>query len=416
MKRKTLIIISAIILAAAIVTFYFIYKNKHTTYTWKTTPVKKGDVIIMVKSTGTLNADTTVNVGAQVTGIIWKLYADWNSVVKKGDVIAILDTTFLSASRIDAQASLEKAQAQFAQAQRDFDRNKKLLDEKVVAETDYETTLTALALAKASVTSAKSELNHALINLQYAVIHAPVSGTVISRSVELGQTVVSSMSAPTLFTIANDLTRMQVQANVDEADVGQIKVGQKTTFTVDAYPEETFTGEIALVRINPVMVQNVVNYIVIVNVANPDLKLLPGLTANIGIHVQEHDSVLMVPVNALSFTPPADFITKMTNIPDSVKTRLLKKVSTSQVSTESSDGTAKQTKQHKGAYVWIKKGEELFPKKVKIGLSDGNFTEVSGDIKEGDEVVTGQTAGTATSVTPAAKSPFMPQMPGGRGK
>src|SRR5271157_3496861 len=167
MKRKTIIIISAIIVVAAIIFFYFNYKNKHTAYTWKTTPVKRGDVIIMVKSTGTLNADTTVNVGAQVTGIIWKLFADWNSVVKKGDIIAVLDTTFLSASRIDAQAALQKAQAQLDQAQRDYDRNKKLLEEKVVDASDYEVTLTNLAVAKATVASAKAELNHAIVNLQY---------------------------------------------------------------------------------------------------------------------------------------------------------------------------------------------------------------------------------------------------------
>lgn len=411
MKKKYIIIISAIILAAAIVFCYFKFGNKNKAYTWKTTIVKPGDVIIMIKSTGTINADTTVNVGTQVTGTIWKLFADWNSVVKKGQIIAVLDTTFLSASRIDAQATLTKAQSQLDQAQRDYNRNKKLLEEKVVAESDFETSLTALEVAKASVASAKAELNHALINLQYAVIPAPISGTIISRNVELGQTVVSSMSSPTLFTIANDLTRMQVQANVDEADVGQTKVGQKVTFTVDAYPNAVFDGEIAQVRINPVMVQNVVNYIVIINVANPDLKLLPGLTANISIHVQERDSVLRVPVSALSFTPPSDFISKMTNIPDSIKTRLLKKAS-AQASTDNTDG---KSSKHKGAYVWIKKGEELFPKKVKTGLSDGNFTEVSGDIKEGDEIVTGLSSGTA-SVAPAAKSPFMPQMPGGRGK
>jgi len=412
MKRKTIIIISAILLAGAIVFFYFKYQARNKTYVWKTTPAKTGNVIIMIKSTGTINADTTVNVGTQVTGTIWKLYADFNTTVKKGNIIAILDTTFLSASRIDAQAALEKAEAQFNQAQRDFNRNKKLLDEKVVAESDYETSLTALEVAKASVTSAKAQLNHALVNLHYAIIPAPVSGTVISRNVELGQTVVSSMSSPTLFTIANDLTRMQVQANVDEADVGQTKVGQKVTFTVDAYPDEIFNGEIAQVRINPVMVQNVVNYIVIINVSNPDLKLLPGLTANISIHVLEHDSVLMVPANALMFNPPADFISKMTNIPDSIKTRLQKKANALAASSENANGT---TKQRKNGYIWVKNGEELFPKKVKIGLSDGNSTEISGDIKVGDEIVTGQGGATA-SVTPAAKSPFMPQMPGGRGR
>jgi HlyD family secretion protein len=414
MKRKTIIIISAIILAVAIVSFYLIYKNKNKTLVWKTTPVKRGSISILVKSTGTLNADTTVNVGAQVSGIIWKLYADWNSVVKKGDIIAVIDTTFLSAARIDAQAALERSEATLAQAQRDYDRNKKLLDEKVVDQEDYETVLTTLATAKAQVTSSKAMLNQSLINLKYAVIRAPVSGVVISRNVELGQTVISAMSAPTLFTIVNTLKKIQVQANVDEADVGQIKVGQKCTFTVDAFPDETFTGNVFQIRINPVMVQNVVNYVVIIYVENTDMKLLPGLTANISIHVHDRDSILKVPANAFNFTPSADFISKMTNIPDSIKTRILKKVNV-QANTESTPESGTVSK-HKSAYIWIKKGEELFPKKVKTGLSDGNFTEVSGDIKEGDEVVIGQGSGTASSANQAAKSPFMPQMPGGRGK
>ena len=411
MKKKTIIIISAIVIVAAIVICYFKFQNSNKTYTWKTTPAKTGNITIMIKSTGTINADTTVNVGTQVTGTIWKLFADFNTIVKKGEIIAVLDTTFLSASRIDAQASLEKAQAQLNQAQRDYNRNKKLVEEKVSPETDLETALTALEVAKASVTSARAQLNHAMVNLHYAIIPAPVSGVVISRNVELGQTVVSSMSSPTLFSIANDLTKMQVQADVDEADVGQVKVGQKVTFTVDAFPEEVFSGEIAQVRINPVTVQNVVNYIVIIDVPNPDMKLLPGLTANISIHVLEHDSVLRVPASALSFTPPADFIAKMTNIPDSIKTRLQKRIK-AQAAAESGDGAT--SKQHKFSFVWVKKGEELFPKKVKAGLSDGNYTEVTGDIKEGDEVVTGQAQSGSSTATQTAKSPFMPQMPGGK--
>ncbi len=420
-RKKIIITISVIVVIAAIVIFYFSYKSSHVTYTWKTSPAKVGDISILVKSTGTLAADTTVNVGTQVTGTIWKLYADFNSVVKKGEIIAILDTTFLAASRIDAQAMLEKAQATYDQALRDFNREKELLKGKVVSESDYEASLTALAVAKSGVSSAKAQLNHAKVNLQYAVIPAPVSGVVISRNVELGQTVVSSMSSPTLFSIANDLTRMQVQANVDEADIGQIKKGQKVTFTVDAFPDQVFTGEIAQVRINPVMVQNVVNYIVIVNVANPDQKLLPGLTANISIHVQDHDSIMKVPAAALTFTPPADYITKSTTIPDSIKKRLLKKASgaaSSKGSASTSDGTdATPSKVRKFGIIWVMKGEDLIPKKVKIGLTDGTNTEVSGDIKEGDEIVTAQSAATTTA-TPAttSKSPFMPQMPGGRGK
>ncbi len=403
MKRKTIIIISTLLVVILLGFIYFNYQNKSKAVNWKTAQVKKGKIVILVKSTGTINADTTVQVGTQVTGTIWKLFADYNSRVKKGDIIAVLDTTFLSASRIDAQASLERAQAQLDQAQRDYDRNKQLLDEKVVAQSDYETTLTALAVAKASVISAKAELNHAKVNLQYAVIRAPVTGVVISRNVDLGQTVVSSMSSPTLFTIANDLTRMQVQASVDEADIGQVEVGQKVTFTVDAYPDEVFKGVIFQVRLEPVMVQNVVNYIVIIKVANPELKLKPGLTANISIHVQEHDNILKVPANAISFSPPADYIDKMTTLPDSVKLSLKKLI------IQTIDENTGEFIKHKTAYLWIKKGEEIFPVRVTTGLSDGNFTEVAGAIKEGDEVVTGLDI--SGNYSQSSKSPFMPQFP-----
>jgi len=405
-KKKIIIIVSVILLVVAIVLIWVIYKNNHKPYVWKTVPVKKGDIIILVKSTGTINPDTTVQVGTQVTGTIWKLFADFNTVVKKGQIIAVLDTTFLSASRIDAQAALARAQATLDQAQRDFDRNKQLLNEKVVAQADYETTLTTLAVAKGSVISAKAQLNHARVNLQYAVITSPVNGVVISRSVDLGQTVVSSFNTPNLFSIANDLSIMQVQASVDEADIGQVKAGQKATFTVDAFPDEIFHGEIEQVRLQPIIVQNVVNYTVIINVPNPELKLKPGLTANISIHVNEHKDILKVPANALNFTPPDDFLASAKNIPDSLRAALKK--GKTQPTVENSGFFIKQ----KTAYLWIQKGKELVPKKVSIGLSDGNFTEVSGDIHEGDLVVTGQMGSTTT--TTAAKSPFMPQMPGGK--
>ncbi len=281
-----------------------------------------------------------------------------------------------------------------------------MLDEKVVAQSDYETTLTALAVAKAAVTSARAELNHAKVNLQYAVIRAPVNGVVISRNVELGQTVVSSFNTPTLFSIANDLTRMQVQASVDEADIGQVQPGQKVSFTVDAYPDEIFKGVISQVRLQPVMVQNVVNYVVIINVPNPEMKLKPGLTANISINVNEHDDILKVPSNAISFNPPDDYLKKMSNIPDSVRAGLKKS------GTQTMDENTGEFIKQKTAYVWVKKGQEIYPVKVTTGLSDGNFTEISGNINEGEEVVTG--LGTAGKSAKASRSPFMPQFPGGK--
>ena len=402
MNKKFILILSISIIFVAIAAKFYFGQNKSNNLKWRTTKAKKGNITIVVKSTGTINADTTVQVGTQVTGTIWKLYADYNSVVKQGQIIAILDTTFLSAARQDAQANLDKAQSQYSQAKRDYDRTKKLAEEKVMAQTDYENSLTNLESSKAAVTSAKSQLNRALINLQYAVIKAPVSGVVISRSVELGQTVVSSFNTPTLFTIVNDLTKMQVQANVDEADIGQVQIGQEVSFTVDAYPDELFSGEIAQVRLQPVTVQNVVNYIVIINVSNKEMKLKPGLTANINIKVSEHKDVIKIPANAINFVPPAEYIAK-SSLPDSIKNKLKKE--SSQTSNDDNQ------KSKKSSLIWIKKGNDIIPKKIEIGISDGSFIEISGDIKIDDEVVLGQDNGVDKNAA-APKSPFMPQFPG----
>ena len=303
MKKKTWIIIIISILVIGCILYYFVSNKNGQTISWKTVKVTKGDIAVLVTATGSVNADTTVSVGTQVSGIVSKLYADWNTPVKQGQLIALIDTTFLSAARINAQAALDKANVQLNQTEREYKRYKKLLDEKVASQEDYETYLTNYEGAKTAVTSAKAALNQTLVNLQYAVIRAPVSGVIISRNVELGQTVVASFNTPTLFTIANDLKKMQVLADVDEADVGQIKVGQLAEFTVDAYPDTTFTGEIFQIRLQPTMVQNVVNYIVVINVGNPDLKLLPGMTTNIRVKVKENKDILKIPVNALHFSP-----------------------------------------------------------------------------------------------------------------
>lgn len=406
MKTKTIIILIASVLAIGGGTYYFVSSKNNKTFGWKSVKVVKGDVSVLVTATGSVNADTTVSVGTQVSGIVAKLYADWNTPVKEKQIIALIDTTFLAAARINAQAALDKALVLMDQTQREFNRYKKLLDEKVASQEDYETYLTNFESAKTSVTSAKAALNQTLVNLQYAVIRAPVSGVIISRNVELGQTVVASFNTPTLFTIANDLKKMQVLADVDEADVGQIKVGQQAEFTVDAYPDTTFTGSIFQIRLQPTMVQNVVNYIVVINVGNDDLKLLPGMTTNIRVKVNEHKDILKIPVNALHFTPPDDYIANAP-VPDSVKERWYKIISKNTEKTTSSTG------QNKTAYVWITDGKDLLPKKVTLGLSDSNFIEVSGDINEGDEIVTGVgDAASAAKSSSTAKNPFMPSFPG----
>ena len=404
MKTKTLIyiLVSALVLGGGI--YYYQVSSNNKVYGWKTAKAVKGDVVVVITATGSVNPDTTVSVGTQVSGIVSKLYADWNTPVKEGQLIALIDTVFLSAARINAQAALDNTQVKLNQTERDYKRYKKLLDEKVASQEDFETYLTNYEQAKTAVTSAKAALNQTLVNLKYAVIRSPVTGVIISRNVELGQTVVASFNTPTLFTIANDLTKMQVWADVDEADVGQLVIGQIATFSVDAYPDTTFSGEILQIRLQPTMVQNVVNYIVVINVTNKDLKLFPGMTTNISIKVKEHKDVIKVPVNAFHFTPPEDYIVNA-KVPDSIKQKWAMIIAKNADSKSTS-----AAEKNKSVYIWVKSGDDITPKKVTIGLSDSNFTEVSGDINEGDDVVIGVGAVTATATT-ATKNPFMPSFP-----
>jgi HlyD family secretion protein len=351
-------------------------------------------------------ADTTIQVGTQVTGLLLKQYVDFNSVVKKGKLMALIDTTSLYPTMLDAKAALDKAIAQRDEYKRELDRLKIELDSKVAAQQDYDIALTNYQTQVATVESMDAEYRRAVINLQYAYIRAPISGVVISRTYDIGIMVIASFSTPTLFTIANDLTKLQVQADVDEADIGQIKNGQEVDFTVDAYPDNVFHGIVNQIRLNPVTVQNVVNYVVIVEAPNPDLKLIPGLTANVNIRVQVHKGVFKVPSNALSFEPPESYLQNATSIPDSVKRSI--EVRIQQIAN-------KIIEEQPFAYIWIKQGNDISPVRVTKGLTDGIYTEVSGEIKEGEMVVTGLNSSAASAEASGQQTgtsnPFMPKFP-----
>ncbi len=326
MKRKYWITLGVVVVALAVGAWLLFGKKKETAAEFRTATVEKGDVKIAVTATGTLSADTTVQVGTQVSGIISKIFVDFNSVVKKGQVVALLDTTYLAAAVEDAASALYRNQVQLDLTKRNFDRTKELFTEKVVAQADYDQAISDYETAKANVRSAKSALERSKINLRYATIVAPVSGVVISRNVDRGQTVASSFNTPTLFTIANDLTKMQVQASVDEADIGKIKVGQDVDFTVDAYTDRSFRGTVRQVRLQPTVVQNVVNYTVIIDVPNPDLALMPGMTANITVKIQEVQDVMKVPASALKFFPPDDYLAAaLKDMPDSTR-KMIEKI------------------------------------------------------------------------------------------
>jgi HlyD family secretion protein len=276
------------------------------TVEWRTVPIEKGDLNVEVTASGIANPHFLVQVGTQVSGTIARIVVDFNSHVQKGQLIALLDTTFLHAAIEDAKASLRKAEAQESLARKNAERTKQLFDKGLAAQADLDQATADYESTKAAISSVQSALDRAKINLAYAFITSPITGVVVNRNVDMGQTVAASFSTPTLFTIADDLSKMQLQASIDEADIGQVKVGQIAQFTVDAYPDRKFIGTVTQLRLQPSTVQNVVTYTVMIDFNNPDLAIMPGMTANITIVVQQAHDVLKVPVAALKFTPSGE--------------------------------------------------------------------------------------------------------------
>ncbi|WAC06396.1 MAG: efflux RND transporter periplasmic adaptor subunit [Thermodesulfobacteriota bacterium] len=365
---KKIVIGSFIVIVFGIGSFFLI-KHNGNVLPYKVEKIMRGEIVSSVTATGTVNAVTTVLVGTQVSGTIKTLYVDFNSPVKKNQLIAQIDpATFeaqveqAKANLFSAKANLDKSEATVIDAKRTMERNRELVSENLIAQSDFDTAETNYETAKASVSAAKAQiaqteaaLKFAETNLQYSKILSPVDGVVISRSVDVGQTVAASFQTPTLFTIAQDLTKMQIDTNVDEADIGKINVGQNVDFTVDAYPEITFKGTVWQIRNAPIIVQNVVTYDVVIKVENPELKLKPGMTANVSIITSFKKDILKIPNAALRFMPSEE---------------------------------EKITIDKKGTGIWIiQKGK---PKRIPIvtGISDGNYTEVtSGAVKESQEVI-----------------------------
>ena len=306
--KKSYLIYGSVVLIVLAGVFLLFGRTKNQNYNFRLDKVTEGDLTVYVTATGTINAVISVDVGTQVSGIIAKLYADFNSIVKKGQIIAQIDSTFLVQSVKDAEANLDKAKAQYSESKRNLDREKALLDRGLDSQLNYDAALTTNESNEANLKSAEAALDRAKINLAYATIYAPIDGVVINRAVNIGQTVAASFSSPTLFTIANDLKKMQVETTVDESDVGRVSIGQEASFTVDAYPDDNFKGTVSQIRLAPQSIQNVVNYIVIIDVQNDQLKLMPGMTANVKILVASANNVLKVSNMALRFQPPGDII------------------------------------------------------------------------------------------------------------
>lgn len=386
-KKKTLVIV-AVAAIAALAVWLLSGGKKEEKITFDTAAVAPANIMNSITATGTIEPVTSVTVGTQVSGIVSKLFVDYNSVVKKGQVIAELDKTNLMSQLNTAKTQLATAQSQLNYQTANYKRYKTLFEKGLVAADDFDNAKLSYTQAKEQVASAKEEVQRAQTNLGYATITSPIDGVVLSKSVEEGQTVAASFSTPELFTIAQDLTNMQVVADVDEADIGDVKEGERVSFTVDAYPDDTFEGEVKQVRQEATTTNNVVTYEVVISAPNADLKLKPGLTANVTIYTAERKGVLSVPSKALRFTPQKETVGKIKIV----------------------DAANAKNK------VWTIEGNSIVAHKVNIGMTDGTNTQIVGGIAEGTKVVTGLNVMGGEEEKPmeaqGESSPFAPGPPG----
>jgi len=410
MKKKIWIpiIVVIIIIISIFILSRFIRNQKHNQVQWITTEITRGDLNVVITSTGTIEAVGTVEVGTQISGTISEIFVDFNSKVEKGDTLAILDSRVLRASLYESSANYEKAKIQMEQANRDFQRKQQLYQENLISETEFEAAQDAYRLAKSSLNISQAQLYRTQINLDNAIIKAPISGVVISKNIDEGQTVASSFNTPTLFTIAEDLARMEIQAYVDEADIGEVREDQEVMFDVDAYPEQEFYGIVSQIRLQPVVLSNVVKYIVIIEVNNTELKLMPGMTANLTINIDSREDVMIVPNKALTFMPPQDYlIYYYESLPDSVKQIMQDRRQMMMQNQDSGQSSAVAGNNQNNSRIWIKDGEQIKMIPVKVGLSDGISTEVFGpDLDVDQQVVIGSNLPQNSSSS--QRSPFLP--------
>ena len=357
----------------------------------QTTNVERGELTETVTATGTVESVTQVDVGTQVTGIIDKLLVDYNSIVEKGQLIAEIEKTMLESDLRSAEANVESARVTYEYNLTNYNRDKALHDKQLISDYEFQTSTKDMEVSKTAYDKAKADRVRAAKNLNYAEIYSPIDGIVISRDVEVGQTVVSNMSVANLYTIA-DLDHMQVIGDVDEADIGQLKVGQPVTFSVDAYPEQLFDGTVTQVRLNPTTTNNVVTYEVVVSAENPEHKLIPGLTANLTIYVMRQQNILLLSNKAFTFKPQADSEKKGVPQPEG-------------------DGSNVKLGENQ-KLVWVVKGDKLVPTAVTVGQTNGINTEVIAGLNEGDVVAEDYSTMAAAPKQNESKSPFAPQPPG----
>jgi HlyD family secretion protein len=400
MKSKRLWISAVCIIAVLAGAWKFFSSAESKKLSLQFTQAQVKDLSTFITATGTIEPITKVVVSTQVSGIIEKVFVDYNDHVKKGQVIAQIDKTNLLSALKNAEATLNSSKTDVDYQQKNYDRTKALYDKKLASETDFETAKYNLDNAKTTYQKAKLAYEIAQQNLSYSTIHSPIDGVVLSIDIEEGQTVAASLSAPTMFTIAKDLTRMQVEANVDEADIGQVKAGQAVSFTVDAFPDDKFKGTVAQIRLNPTTSSSVVTYTVIVDAPNPGNKLMPGMTASISVTTSDAGNTLTIPAAAAKFTPDRQFEKQFAELMPGGKINKA--------------GLTASSENEK--IIWVKDGNNITQRKITTGLSDATHIQVLSGIKEGEEIITGiselASGGSSAMQGEAKSSPFMPKRPG----
>ena len=394
MKKRNMLI-AAYVLLAAVVLWVLLRPSKREEITLETAPTSRIAISNSVTATGTVEPVTEVEVGTQVSGIIDRLYVDYNDVVKAGQLIAEMDKVTLQAELESSEAELASCKTEYEYQSKNYARTQTLHEKELVSDQEYDEALYLYEKARNAYAQSQAAIVKVKQNLDYATITSPIDGVVISRAVEEGQTVAAGFETPTLFTIANDLTQMRVIADVDEADIGQVADGQRVQFTVDAYPDDTFEGTVEQVRLEATTESSVVTYEVVITAHNPDLKLKPGLTANVTIYTLEKENALSIPTKALRFVPDAGLLSELDM---SVASDIIPAV------------TGKRE-------VWVRSGQRLTPRYVTTGAASGDRTEILDGLTDGEEVAVAMTSTAAVEQMPTAeRSPFMPTPPGGGNK
>lgn len=394
-------------------------KNNKSSFSLQTTELKSGSISSSVTATGTIEPITTVEVGTQVSGIISEIYVDYNSVVTKGEILAEIDKVNLQAELTSCELDVKNSRIEYDYQKKNFTRTEKLHEQELISDTEYETEKYNYEKAETTYKRNLVSLQKAQTNLGYATITSPIDGVVLSRAVEEGQTVAASFSTPTLFTIANDLTKMRVVADVDEADIGDVMEGQRVSFTVDAYPNDIFEGEVTQVRLEATTTSNVVTYEVIVNAPNNDLKLKPGLTANITIYTLEKNNISILQNKAFNFIPDKDVLEQYgyTMVAPNHDKPADRPAMPDSLAANDRPTTPPELPANK-KMVWVLNDKQVTGVMVETGDTDGINTEIKSGLENGAQVILGsETISIDMSEAPSGEqSPFMPQRPGDKKK